>query len=114
MSGAANFELTAEDYVGAQRGHGKRLSAWLALLFFVCAILFALVDRRIGVSPWHWWADVPIRRRDSVYVNGGRYVQGPPKVKYRGIFINDEEPALGGEQPVEVRGGQAIVATSVG
>ena len=55
MSGAANFELTAEDYVGAQRGHGKRLSAWLALLFFVCAILFALVDRRIGVSPWSDW-----------------------------------------------------------
>ena len=55
MSGAANFELTAEDYVGAQRGHGKRLSAWLALLFFVCAILFALVDSRIGVSPWSDW-----------------------------------------------------------
>jgi hypothetical protein len=53
------------------------------------------VSRQIGVSPWHWWADVPPQKSNSLYVVPGRYVQGEPPVKYRGIFINDEEPALG-------------------
>jgi endo-1,4-beta-D-glucanase Y len=50
---------------------------------------------QIGVSPWYWWADVPVKHNDAVYIKAGRYVQGPPTVKYRGIFLNDEEPALG-------------------
>lgn len=53
------------------------------------------VSRQIGVSPWYWWADVPVKKQPSLYVEPGRYVQGEPPVKYRGIFINDEEPALG-------------------
>lgn len=52
------------------------------------------LSARIGVSPWHYWADVPVRRRGQLYVTAGRRVDGP-KVRYRGIFINDEEPALG-------------------
>ncbi len=52
------------------------------------------VSRQIGVSPWHWWADVPVKKSNELFVKHGRYVQGPA-VKYRGIFINDEEPALG-------------------
>lgn len=54
------------------------------------------VSEQIGVSPWYWWADVPVRHRDAIYVKPGRYVQGPPAVKYRGIFLNDEAPALTG------------------
>jgi endo-1,4-beta-D-glucanase Y len=50
---------------------------------------------QIGVSPWYWWADVPVKHNDALYVKAGRYVVGPPAVKYRGIFLNDEEPALG-------------------
>jgi hypothetical protein len=50
---------------------------------------------QIGVSPWYWWADVPPKHSDSLYVLPGRHTQGEPKVKYRGIFLNDEEPALG-------------------
>ncbi len=53
------------------------------------------LSRRAGVSPWTWWADVPPPRRSSLYVAPGRFVDAP-KVKYRGIFINDEDPALGG------------------
>lgn len=53
------------------------------------------LSRRIGVSPWTWWADVPPPRRASLHIAPGRFVDAP-KVKYRGIFINDEEPALGG------------------
>lgn len=57
--------------------------------------LFEL-SRMMGVSPWYWWADAPIKSRKNIYVKGGVYTAGEPKVKYRGIFINDEEPALGG------------------
>ncbi len=54
------------------------------------------LSARIGVSPWHYWADVPVRQRENVYVLPGRHTLGEPKVKYRGIFINDENPALYG------------------
>jgi hypothetical protein len=51
---------------------------------------------QIGVSPWHWWADVPVRKQSQLYVVPGRHSPGEPAVKYRGIFINDEAPALAG------------------
>ncbi|WP_232476321.1 glycosyl hydrolase 115 family protein [Flavisphingomonas formosensis] len=54
------------------------------------------LSRTIGVSPWYWWADVPVTRQDHVRVSYGRYVQGAPAVKYRGIFLNDEAPCLSG------------------
>ena len=53
------------------------------------------ISQRIGVSPWYWMADVPVTHRDEVYYDGGRIVQPSPKVKYRGIFINDEWPSFG-------------------
>ncbi|HEX2133262.1 MAG TPA: glycosyl hydrolase 115 family protein [Actinophytocola sp.] len=53
------------------------------------------VSRRIGVSPWYWWDDVPARRSAELHVLPGRHSQGTPAVKYRGFFINDENPALG-------------------
>src|SRR5208283_2139672 len=52
------------------------------------------ISGQIGVSPWYWWADVPARRHDALFVRAGTYVQGPPSVKYRGIFLNDEAPDL--------------------
>lgn len=53
------------------------------------------ISEQIGVSPWHWWADVPVKRSESLAIKAGTHVQGPPAVKYRGIFLNDEEPAFG-------------------
>ena len=53
------------------------------------------ISQRIGVSPWYWWADVPVQHKDEVYWAEGRFVQPSPKVKYRGIFINDEWPSFG-------------------
>lgn len=53
------------------------------------------ISQRIGVSPWYWWADVPVIHQDEVYWADGRFVQPSPKVKYRGIFINDEWPSFG-------------------
>ncbi|MBB5729677.1 glycosyl hydrolase 115 family protein [Sphingomonas prati] len=54
------------------------------------------LSRMIGVSPWYWWADVPVVRQAHLRVAHGRYVQGSPAVKYRGIFLNDEAPCLSG------------------
>ncbi|MCH7227755.1 glycosyl hydrolase 115 family protein [Haloferula sp. A504] len=48
------------------------------------------ISRRIGVSPWHWWADVTPEQQPELRVSGERTKVGPPAVKYRGIFINDE------------------------
>ena len=52
------------------------------------------ISEQIGVSPWYWWADVPPKHHDKLFVRAGKFVQGPPSVKYRGIFLNDEAPAL--------------------
>ena len=53
------------------------------------------ISEQIGVSPWYWWADVPPQHHENLFIKAGTYVQGPPVVKYRGIFINDEEPCFG-------------------
>lgn len=53
------------------------------------------ISQRIGVSPWYWWADVPVKHQDEIVYNSGRILQPSPKVKYRGIFINDEWPSFG-------------------
>jgi hypothetical protein len=60
------------------------------------ALVIAGADKQIGVSPWYWWADVRVPHADALYVEPGRYVQAAPAVKYRGIFFNDEAPALSG------------------
>jgi hypothetical protein len=54
------------------------------------------LSEEIGVSPWYFWGDVPARHADALFVKAGKYIQGPPAVKYRGIFLNDEAPDLTG------------------
>jgi hypothetical protein len=65
------------------------------------------VSARIGVSPWYWWDDVPAQHRDALYVLPGRHSQGTPTVKYRGIFINDENPDLNNWAPAVFGNGLA-------
>ncbi len=55
--------------------------------------LFAL-SRQMGVSPWYWWADVPVAHHATVSVRAGAHVQREPSVQYRGIFLNDEDWCL--------------------
>jgi len=59
---------------------------------------YGLMDlsRNMGVSPWYWWADVPVPTKDAIFIKPGRFVTEEPKVKLRGIFINNEAPALSG------------------
>ncbi|THH28767.1 hypothetical protein EUX98_g5424 [Antrodiella citrinella] len=56
----------------------------------------ALYDHseQFGVSPWHWFADVPVTTHSELFVNPDGCSHGPPSVKYRGTFLNDEQPAL--------------------
>ncbi|WP_322400681.1 glycosyl hydrolase 115 family protein [Massilia luteola] len=54
------------------------------------------VSEQIGVSPWNWWADVPAPHHDVLAVAAGTRVADAPVVRYRGIFLNDEAPALSG------------------
>ncbi|WP_306212877.1 glycosyl hydrolase 115 family protein [Actinoplanes sp. RD1] len=53
------------------------------------------LSRAIGISPWYFWDDVPAARHDAIHVLPGRHTQGTPAVRYRGFFINDENPATG-------------------
>lgn len=52
------------------------------------------ISRRIGVSPWYWWADVPVPHKPELYWDCGRYESQEPTVRYRGVFINDEDWGL--------------------
>jgi hypothetical protein len=59
-------------------------------------VAFALftLSRQMGVSPWTWWADVPIPHHTAVYIRPGSHLQPEPSVQYRGIFLNDEDWGL--------------------
>ena len=52
------------------------------------------LSQQIGVSPWYYWADVPIERHEKLFIKQGEYTDGEPAVRYRGIFLNDEAPCL--------------------
>ncbi|KAF8889126.1 hypothetical protein BD779DRAFT_1672064 [Infundibulicybe gibba] len=67
--------------------------------------IFALYDHseQFGVSPWYWsvlftilvrFADVPTTKHAELFVSPAGCSHGSPTVKYRGIFLNDEQPAL--------------------
>lgn len=50
---------------------------------------------QIGVSPWHYWMDVPIKKQSKIYLNESFFLIDAPKVEKHGFFINDEWPAAG-------------------
>ena len=52
------------------------------------------LTRQMGVSPWYYWADVPVEQHEALYIKKGEYTDGEPAVRYRGIFLNDEAPCL--------------------
>ena len=52
------------------------------------------ISEVIGVSPWYWWADAPVVKRKSLCLNVNAFSSKAPSVKYRGIFINDEDWGL--------------------
>ena len=52
------------------------------------------LSRQMGVSPWYYWADVPIEKHAELFIREGEYTDGEPAVRYRGLFLNDEAPCL--------------------
>lgn len=101
-------ELAASGKLDAKAIRGKwEASLWQTVVHPFPGIDQALViagsDRRgaaygvmdlseaAGVSPWYWWADVPVHKSPAVAVTAGKKLGGEPGVKYRGIFINDED-----------------------
>ncbi len=52
------------------------------------------LSQTIGVSPWYWWADVPAAHHDTLALKLSAPQVDAPAVKYRGIFINDEDWGL--------------------
>lgn len=52
------------------------------------------ISRMLGVSPWEWWADVPVMKRQNLKLHDGFITRQSPSVKYRGIFLNDEDWCL--------------------
>jgi hypothetical protein len=52
------------------------------------------LSQAAGVSPWYWWADVVPARKRELFVAAGTRRAGPPSVKYRGVFLNDEDWGL--------------------
>jgi hypothetical protein len=71
------------------------------------------VSSHIGVSPWYWWADVPVKKNKKLYIKPGKYSDGSPAVKYRGIFINNEAPAFSGWAKEKFGGANFKVYTKI-
>ncbi len=51
------------------------------------------ISEKMGVSPYYWWSDVPVPHKEAVYLSGSE-VSRQPSIKYRGLFINDEDWGL--------------------
>lgn len=58
--------------------------------------MYGVIDltREMGVSAWEWWADVVIERAETITVNAALYYSREPSVRYRGVFLNDEDWGL--------------------
>lgn len=55
--------------------------------------IFGLYEfaEQLGVSPWQWWGQAPERHLDDISIAPGFRLADWPSVRYRGVFINDEE-----------------------
>jgi hypothetical protein len=52
------------------------------------------ISERIGISPWYWWADVPVVQQNELVLTQNTFQSKAPSIKYRGIFLNDEDWGL--------------------
>ncbi|MFN3860713.1 MAG: glycosyl hydrolase 115 family protein [Roseateles sp.] len=52
------------------------------------------LSQALGVSPWLWWADLAPLKRGPLHVSLNEALHDGPAVKYRGLFINDEDWGL--------------------
>ena len=52
------------------------------------------ISELIGVSPLYWWGDIKPERKDKVVLTEYTFAPEQPAVRYRAIFINDEEALI--------------------
>ncbi|HEY9107948.1 MAG TPA: glycosyl hydrolase 115 family protein, partial [Roseateles sp.] len=52
------------------------------------------LSQALGVSPWVWWADLAPVKRGPLHLSLSEPLHDGPAVKYRGLFINDEDWGL--------------------
>lgn len=52
------------------------------------------LSKAMGVSPWYWWADVPVKKRENIIINKIDFSSKAPSIKFRGVFLNDEDWGL--------------------
>lgn len=52
------------------------------------------ISEMIGVTPWYWWADAMPVHRKALSIHVDAVISETPSVKFRGIFINDEDWGL--------------------
>ena len=52
------------------------------------------ISEKIGISPWYWWADIPVKKQNTIQLPTDILISRVPTVKYRGIFLNDEDWGL--------------------
>jgi len=52
------------------------------------------ISEAIGISPWYWWADAPVTKQKKICIEVQKMTSNEPTVKYRGVFINDEDWGL--------------------
>lgn len=80
-------------YIGAQSTDGQPSLYIIGSDAHGTAYGLMELSRMMGVSPWEWWADSPIESREQWKVAEFEQIHYPA-VRYRGIFINDEDFAL--------------------
>lgn len=86
-----------KDEKGRFRWEGFLQQVSGGILFLIGAdrrgTVFAVYDlcEMLGVSPWYFWGDVPVRQQESFSLPADYRKSDWPDVPYRGIFLNDEE-----------------------
>ena len=56
------------------------------------------LSEMIGVSPWHYFGDVTPVVKEEIVFDDSEFpvISHEPKIEYRGFFMNDDWPSLGG------------------
>lgn len=89
--------ILPSDETGAYRKEGYALAVRGGKLYIAGAdrrgTVYGIYElsKMAGVSPWYWWADVPVKKIERLVLKNGLVIADHPSIEYRGIFINDEE-----------------------
>lgn len=102
---AATKNIKRFDKCGTAPKEEEILDAWEGYIIKVCdgTLYINGADKRgtiygiyemsayFGVSPWYFFADVPVKRKAQIIISDQFFRADCPSIQYRGIFLNDEE-----------------------